>query len=63
MGGGGCSSVNPQGEAKGAPFVHSSLAEKVYAVSWHATSSIGALTIRIGLWGPLYYKYDKELPK
>jgi len=28
------SSVNPQGEAKGAPFVHSSLAEKVYAVSW-----------------------------
>ena len=26
-------------------------------------SSIGALIIRIGFGGPLYYKYNKELPK
>ena len=24
---------------------------------------IGALIIRIGFWGPLYYNYDKEPPK
>ena len=25
--------------------------------------NIGALIIRIGLWGPLYYNYNKEPPK
>ena len=25
--------------------------------------TIGALIIRIGFWGPLYYKYNKEPPK
>ena len=25
--------------------------------------TIGALIIRIGFWGPLYHKYNKELPK
>ena len=24
---------------------------------------IGALRIRIGFWGPLYYNYNKETPK
>ena len=28
-----------------------------------ATQNIGALIIRIGCWGPLYYNYDKEPPK
>ena len=25
--------------------------------------SIGALIIRIGFWGPVYYNYNKEPPK
>ena len=25
--------------------------------------NIGALTITIGFWGPLYYSYNKEAPK
>ena len=28
-----------------------------------STSNIGACIIRIGFWGPLYYKYNKEAPK
>ena len=24
--------------------------------------NIGALIVRIGIWGPVYYKYKKELP-
>ena len=27
------------------------------------TSDVGALIIRIGFWGPLYYNYDKEPPE
>ena len=26
-------------------------------------ANIGALIIRIGFWGPLYYNYNKEPPK
>ena len=26
-------------------------------------ANIGALIIRIGFWGPLYYKYNKDPPK
>ena len=26
-------------------------------------SRVGALLIRIGLWGPLYYNYDKDPPR
>ena len=26
-------------------------------------SNIGALIIRIGFWGPVYYTYNKEPPK
>ena len=32
-------------------------------VKSRAQVTIGALIIRIGLWGPLYYKYCKEPPK
>ena len=28
-----------------------------------AYPNVGALIIRIGFWGPLYYIYDKEPPK
>ena len=28
-----------------------------------AATGIGALIIRIGSWGPFYYKYNKEAPK
>ena len=27
-----------------------------------AETSVGALRIRIGFWGPLHYNYDKEPP-
>ena len=40
------------------------------ALLWTASSclnpkgpDIGALIIRIGFWGPFYYKYNKEPPK
>ena len=25
--------------------------------------NVGALIIRIGFWGPLYYNYNKDIPK
>ena len=28
-----------------------------------ARDTIGALIVRIGFWGPSYYKYNKEPPK
>ena len=31
-------------------------------VAWRSVN-IGALTIRIGFWGPLYYNYKKEPSK
>ena len=35
----------------------------VVGLTVHHSSKTGALIIRIGFWGPLYYNYDREPPK
>ena len=30
---------------------------------WSMVAIIGAIIIRLGFWGPVYYRYNKEPPK
>ena len=42
------------------------LAPEGYSSAWEArigTGNIGALIIGTGLWGPIYYYYNKEPPQ
>ena len=40
--------------------INRSLSQQEYWITQVSGSTIGALIIRIGFWGPLYYSYNKE---
>ena len=43
--------------------VHLHTATVIKQTRLRITTNIGALIIRIGFWGPLYYSYNKKPPK
>ena len=60
-----CGKSAHQGSARdlGAGGGHGLVGQKNKPLLHRQRCNIGALTIRIGFWGPLYNKYNKETPR